>query len=78
MESTLRSIIAEASKTNPEYGEYKSHGTDPFSQGTNVLTTTGYTLGVPVELITDFPKGSVDNETIASRLIIKRQPNKKE
>lgn len=78
MESTLRAIINEASKTNPEYGEYKSHGTDPFSQGTNVLATTGYTLGVPGELITDFPKGAVDNETIADRLIVKRQPNKGE
>ena len=76
MENTLREIIFQASKQKPEYGEYKKHSTDPFTQGINVLTTTDYTLGVPTELISDFVKGSIDNISLVIRLKVKREPIK--
>lgn len=69
-------IVSKASKLNPEFGEYKKHITDPFTQGINVLTTTDYTLGVSQELISDFEKGLVDDKTLVNRLKIKRKPTK--
>lgn len=73
MENTLRAIIAEASKTKPEYGEYKNHGDDSSTQGINVSTSTGYTLGVSRELIKSYEEGSLDEDWI-KRIKIKRSP----
>ncbi len=76
MENTLKRIIAQATILKPEHGKYKSHKTDTFTQGINVLTTTDYTLGVSQELISDFEKGIIDNSTVVNRLKIKREPTK--
>jgi len=74
MEKTLRQIITKASKLKPEYGDYKNHTPDPFTQGINIKTTTDYTLGVSKELISDFEKGLIDEKMIVNRLKIKKEP----
>jgi len=70
----LRSIIAEASKINPAFGSYKEQGLDPFTQGVNVTTSTGYTLGISKELIDSFRNGTRDKKLI-ERIKIKRSPS---
>lgn len=74
MENTLRAIIGQVARLKPEFGVYKNHTPNPFTNGINIFTTTDYILGVSYSLITDFKNGVIDNNSLLSRIKIIKQP----
>jgi len=73
--NTIKQILSKFSQQNPEYGEYQSHIRNTFTTtGFLVKTTTGFTLGISDELVTDFQKGNVDTENLKRRVKIIRTP----
>lgn len=74
MMQTLIRIVHELSQSHPEFGHYKSHAKDANTQGFNVLTSKGYTLGISQELVSDFENNLVTGDDLQDRVKIKRSP----
>ena len=71
--NTIKQILSKFRQQNPECGDYQSHIRNSFTTtGYLVKTTTGFTLGISDELMSDFQKGTVDTENLKRRVKIIR------